>query len=199
VCSIARQRQWFGPNLNRRPCHDCSHYPWRAAGLCGACRHAGVTAVAVSLQDAVATITPALEGGAGLCGAWALLGTCGSSVGIVECPYRHAFASPQERATAQKLRARNERCVRLLTSDWSLRVATRSNCILRCAWYSPADESYAHLNQTGRRASRKSNWQTCRPFGLSRRSCGRPGACRASTRRSLRPRTAGRRFSRASL
>ena len=61
------------------------------------------------MQDATAVplqLAPAAEDAVGLCGAWALLGTCGSSGA---CPYRHAFGSAQERATAQKLRARNER------------------------------------------------------------------------------------------
>ena len=93
---------------------------WRLS----ACRF---TADAVSSQDAMATIAlTAAEGGVGLCGAWALLGTCGCNVGTVECPYRHAFTSPQERATAQKLRARNERYVRLPTLDGTLHVARQT-------------------------------------------------------------------------
>lgn len=58
-----------------------------------------------------ADLGAAADAASGVCGAWALLGACGSSAGASTscCPYRHAFASEQEKATAQKLRARQQR------------------------------------------------------------------------------------------
>jgi|EP01046_Picozoa_sp_COSAG06_P010522 hypothetical protein len=91
-----------------RSCLPCAR---AAADLLLQCCSASLRCrvAALCMQDATAVplqLAPAAEDAVGLCGAWALLGTCGSSGA---CPYRHAFGSAQERATAQKLRARNER------------------------------------------------------------------------------------------
>jgi hypothetical protein len=74
----------------------------------------------------------------GLCGAWALLGTCGSIASSGCCTYRHAFGSEQEKATAQKLRARHQRqasiAEELIASLHARWESQRPGALVRVPW-----------------------------------------------------------------